>query len=141
MTALFVREFKDAHKCPSCPRSKVPARSLCALHLAYARRTFMVWSQKRRREGLCISCNEASMKGWLRCPEHREVNRQRSLAWSKAHPDRSHTYWLERKAWGLRTGLCIYCADHKPVIAGTLRCRSCKKKMLEAHKRQKAVRA
>jgi hypothetical protein len=134
MSDFFVKKFKQKHRCKSCRSSKIKANgkvySLCYNHLTKARKESIKWSEQRRHEGLCISCDRKSFRGWLRCRLHREINRLRIQAWIKAHPEYYREQWKLQKQ--LRDGgLCPSCHEHRPLSDGYLRCKPCRDRAFE----------
>jgi len=124
MSKFFLKSFKARHKCWACKEDKLSGYSLCEKHLTKARNLWRSWGFERREEGLCISCDRKSFKGWLRCKIHTAYNRKKCLAWTHAHPEHAQEAW--RKKQTLRAaGFCPQCPQHRKLKNGAGRCWVC----------------
>jgi hypothetical protein len=123
MTALYIRNFKRANKCPRCKEDELSSYSLCPKHLEVCKLRFRKWAAKRRALGKCVLCNKGAFKGELKCKKHKEINRKRIAAWMVKHPNQSKEAWQKRLALRAQ-GIC-YCYARGKLEPGQRRCPIC----------------
>lgn len=127
MSPFFIEQFKKAHKCVYCKASPDEGYKCCPKHLKKAKLRFRRWSKERKLQGLCISCNGTSFKGWLRCESHTMENRKKIKAWMALHPDHNRKSWEKRKAFR-DSGRCGWCPQHRKLSKGHSKCSICLKR-------------
>ena len=128
MSPVFIKHFKKANKCLSCPRERQIIKgkiySLCPEHLEKAKVGFRVWSKERKLIGRCISCNRKSLKNQLRCKYHSLENLERCRDWMTKHPEWAHNQWNNQKTQYLDKGFCV-CPSHNKLPKNRKRCDQC----------------
>lgn len=133
MSRAFLKQQQHQHRgCPDCGRARYRhgrhTYGLCVKHLASGRAAWHQHVRRCNRQGRCINCQRARLRGEQRCSICKERNRVRISNWVAAHPQASHRRWLLRKRRYLDSGLCPSCREHHPLPVGYRRCDSCRVK-------------